>query len=691
MANLLRKSLPDTDDTYNNFKSAAKTVVVDSGNFTWDVNGNYDMIVDLDGASTGKGFRVDADSQYFIAKNVPSGGNKLQVAFDGDVFNFQADAASQLVVSGASADLTFGARGQTLTFNQSGDESLSGSFTKTSFIGCFNELITSLGTHTDLDEGYGNFPGVSTITVDGAQSQGANLLWDMTGTRHFIVDLQNGTDPSGGDGLTYNATFKVDNGNDSVWIGRAGADGLYWSAAVEDINFSASSQIQLTSPSYINYMDADKSSGNFFQVSAGFYDFTASSGDQYFFYVIPSINQSGTAGYRGIYMNVDENGTGSGDSFLIKLDLNSAVKFSVDDEGNTLVRGNLDMYDNKPIIFGTNDRSYLSWYSTQTAHTLVWGLGDSSRTLIFAEAADVVASYDFGHGAATNPTLIGHSANQSTTEYWSLTHDQTHARFITGAGAFCVGSGTPGEATGVGSAYVTGILEVDGSAISCNAVLGAGVDFIVGANGLSTYGGMIWRSNDQNLNGTVFGTGSMSNYAIFCEYGDKGYDFGHTLQTEPTFYVHSKNQVQDEYATIVWNNFSVGGGKGAELGIKSITEELTISVGNGSGGVTTSGSLAPANSNIKGAVVRVTQAPGGGATTLDVGVTGSGNLDALIDGVSTALNTTGTSPGNNDGTQLPLVNASAATLTVTTDSDVTVSDMKVRIVVFYEQFTAPTS
>lgn len=130
---------------------------------------------------------------------------------------------------------------------------------------------------------------------------------------------------------------------------------------------------------------------------------------------------------------------------------------------------------------------------------------------------------------------------------------------------------------------------------------------------------------------------------------------------------------------------------GAALSVKSVAEEVTISVGQGSGGVATSGNLAPADSLILAVTARVTDAPGGGATTFDVGITGSGNPDALIDAVSTALNTQANSASDNDGTQLPLANGTATTLTVTTDVDVTTDVMKVRLVVWYLELAEPTS
>lgn len=121
-------------------------------------------------------------------------------------------------------------------------------------------------------------------------------------------------------------------------------------------------------------------------------------------------------------------------------------------------------------------------------------------------------------------------------------------------------------------------------------------------------------------------------------------------------------------------------------------EHLTIPIGQGAAGVNTVGNLAPVNSTILGVCCRVTQAPGGGATTIDIGRTGAGNLDEFIDGIATALGTTGTFAANHDAATIgPVLNAIDRTLTLTTDVNVAVSDMKVRIVSFYRQEVPPGS
>jgi len=140
-------------------------------------------------------------------------------------------------------------------------------------------------------------------------------------------------------------------------------------------------------------------------------------------------------------------------------------------------------------------------------------------------------------------------------------------------------------------------------------------------------------------------------------------------------------------------NIVVGGVSGSLLNIKSITEEVTIGVAAGNTpAVVTTGDLAPAGSLIIGVVWRVTDAPGGGAATIDIGRTSAGNLDEFTDGASCdVLGETGTNLLNGDTAHTGVQrNVAADTLTLTTDADVTDDEMKVRIVVFYRDLTVPT-
>lgn len=132
---------------------------------------------------------------------------------------------------------------------------------------------------------------------------------------------------------------------------------------------------------------------------------------------------------------------------------------------------------------------------------------------------------------------------------------------------------------------------------------------------------------------------------------------------------------------------------GAGLSLKAIEETVTITATNTT--ANTSGNLAPANSMIMGVVYYVTQAPGGGATKLDIGRT-AGNTDEFIDkdlnAPCASLSDSGGSYQYGDASITgSLINVTATTLTVTLDAAVTGASLIVRIVVIYYDLTVPTS
>lgn len=118
-------------------------------------------------------------------------------------------------------------------------------------------------------------------------------------------------------------------------------------------------------------------------------------------------------------------------------------------------------------------------------------------------------------------------------------------------------------------------------------------------------------------------------------------------------------------------------------------EEKTIPVGQGAAGINTAGNLVDDNCVIIAVAVRVTQAPGGGAATFSLGRTG-GNIDEFIQDLAVAMGTTGTSPANGDGVNVgPVHNAATNTLVITTDANVTGSDMKILIVTWLRSVYPP--
>ena len=132
---------------------------------------------------------------------------------------------------------------------------------------------------------------------------------------------------------------------------------------------------------------------------------------------------------------------------------------------------------------------------------------------------------------------------------------------------------------------------------------------------------------------------------------------------------------------------------GYAMGYDSISEEITIPVGSGLvPPVDSIGDLASENTVIIGVSYEVIQAPGGGATIISIGRTNGGNLNEFIDIAANApcanLGDSGSSHQFTDGSfdpggELRIAPGGDDTFRLTTDADVTISDMIVNVTVFF--------
>jgi len=350
----------------------------------------------------------------------------------------------------------------------------------------------------------------------------------------------------------------------------------------------------------------------------------------------------------------------------------------------------------------SDDYGVFSYKADDGVQLALGSSGKGNNNLIITAKDNLEVDHQHS-GMSINPTLIGHSVVDPTsdaTQWWSITHDQTNGVIQTGKGNLSIGSGSTarslnsnGDLFVSGDAEVTGKLWLEGGAqMLASTVLTitneADIKF-----GSSTQAA--WKySTSQTANCLVVTSDDTSRNIIYSSTSLRNKDHGHAASCDPTLFVHAAvdpTTRDTDYATIAYDRVEIGADYGAFCGLKSLTEEVTISVGNGSGGIATSGNLAPEASLIMGVAVRCTDAPGGGATEYDVGITGSGNQDSLIAGAGVGLGDTAVSASSNDGTALPIMSGSATTLTITTDGDVTVDEMKVRVTVFYFDMSAPQS
>jgi len=131
--------------------------------------------------------------------------------------------------------------------------------------------------------------------------------------------------------------------------------------------------------------------------------------------------------------------------------------------------------------------------------------------------------------------------------------------------------------------------------------------------------------------------------------------------------------------------------RGGRLFSAKITEEVTIPIGQGAAGVWGAEAMNPGPAIILSVMSRITQAPGGGATLLDIGRWGPGNPDEYLSNGTVNLGDTSDSATDGDGVNAgPVYQDIDTVLLYTTNNNVTISDMKVRLTTYYMEFFPPT-
>ncbi len=125
-------------------------------------------------------------------------------------------------------------------------------------------------------------------------------------------------------------------------------------------------------------------------------NFTGSTGDQTMMQIDPTINQTSTAGYTGIKLNVTESATGSGTKNLIDLQVGSNSKFSVNNAGEGTFTGNvtIDRSTDGSLIFESSGTSkFLVGYdSSPTAGFRIYNYV-ASETALFIDATSSNATF----------------------------------------------------------------------------------------------------------------------------------------------------------------------------------------------------------------------------------------------------------------------------------------------------------
>lgn len=516
------------DSAYNN-SGGASTITVDAGDVSWNLTGAYSFNIDFSSITSSNvdGLIVVNGLDNFsilrqAANTIDIGANLRQFsAICSDICDFRA---------GSAFDFTFGARGGTITLNESGDTTLSG-FTATSIIGALNELKGVVGSGT-LDDAYNNDGGAATVTVDAG-----DVTWALSGAYSFVINCASAAASDG---------FEIVNGTDNFKLIATAANSLALNADLSFHTLNSSTSIAFTAATDLSL---EASTAVTFATTPKITTDVAQN-----FNIVPGaggITQIGDAGSTSHGMTTNDDLFVSG-----QLEVDATIWA----DGNIYLGDDRFIYNSATTYGAIQPRN-----TAQTVDTQAILFGDTSKYLLCCEYAD--RSFDFAHAAQTNPTIFLHSANQSTTEWISLAHDQTDGVISTGAGNIKLLPAT-GSITQIGDAgstsrglntnddlFVSGELEIDGTVYLDGLTQVAGSQTLKLLDDSKTaYGNsldtQLLFNTDQTVNTFIVGVDGTSRSVIICDSADKTYDFNHTAQSNPTLIIHSANQSTSQWISV---------------------------------------------------------------------------------------------------------------------------------------------
>ena len=159
-----------------------------------------------------------------------------------------------------------------------------------------------------------------------------------------------------------------------------------------------------------------------------------------------------------IYMKPSNSTVGAWDSAGFNLYSSAGMKFGQSGTSHSYLTTNYTTQNNNG-----NNIFALMWGLISTD----WGAASAlaSRYLLFCDDDDI--AFDFGHGAQANSTIFLHSANQTTDEWISFTHDQTNGVIDVGTGIINIHAGAyigDGGTTNYTEISATGDIKPKGSA-----------------------------------------------------------------------------------------------------------------------------------------------------------------------------------------------------------------------------------
>jgi len=179
----------------------------------------------------------DASNQEMRFTGANAGAGDVDILFSADgATNFDAKTISidatgvANLNAGASSDLTLGARGATITLNESGDTTLDGAFTATSIIGALNEVKGEVVAESLWDRA---------ASILSPQNAGDGLSIDATVAISLESDVSSSLNVNGSDAGDLTLTLSSSNTGAGDGLVKIDADQTVFNGTATPFDFSA--------------------------------------------------------------------------------------------------------------------------------------------------------------------------------------------------------------------------------------------------------------------------------------------------------------------------------------------------------------------------------------------------------------------------------------------------------------------
>lgn len=299
----------------------------------------------------------------------------------------------------------------------------------------------------------------------------------------------------------------------------------------------------------------------------------ASSGNQGFMRVVAAINQSGTAGYTALRVEANETGVGTGESYLLDLQLDGTSQFSVGNGGrvNASVTDLDGSFANESAVFinPTITQSGTAGYTALEINVDEGTTGSGDGYLL--------------HGIVDGYSVFSVESSGYTTIYGGITSSDNFRSEVFGDGAFTqearsvalgyAAGARPGHAVAIGDTarvesggldsvaigYSANVSGANSVGIGSGAGSGGGESVAIGKQALAYNGAIAIGSGSQALSAGRFVAGSSTVAMTDIYFGD-----GVTNASPSGYVIHGTG---GSGTNVAGGNLTIAGGAGTGTGV----------------------------------------------------------------------------------------------------------------------------